>query len=296
MRTQPPDDGLPLLVASADWSQERGRRRIAIARRRAGRYRIEALEIPPVGPALLDALLEGAGREQAVFGADFPMGVPRAWAVRAGISCFPAFLRDMDEEAFRRLTTPAARAEEIELLRPFYPARPGGARRRDLVRGLGLSSFDELLRECDRRTRGCAPFWLVGANQVGKAGIAGWRELLRPALRSRLPVAIWPFATPRITAGAARLLLVETYPAWYRRLWRRAGGLAWMQRLRIGVVPSLDARVRAELAPAARRSDSGDALFGLLGMIAALCGLLPREAPQHADVCRIEGWVCGLAP
>ena len=36
-------------------------------------------------------------------------------------------------------------------------------------------------------------FWTLGGNQVGKAMIVGWRDLLAPARRAGGDVAIWPF-------------------------------------------------------------------------------------------------------
>jgi len=53
-----------------------------------------------------------------------------------------------------------------------------------------------LLRACDystaARNKACEIFWTLGANQVGKAAIAGWRDLLAPAVRDKA-IAIWPF-------------------------------------------------------------------------------------------------------
>src|SRR5437773_11362000 len=53
-----------------------------------------------------------------------------------------------------------------------------------------------LLRACDYSTadryKACEIFWTLGANQVGKAAIAGWRDLLAPAVRDKA-IAIWPF-------------------------------------------------------------------------------------------------------
>src|SRR4029079_19473112 len=83
---------------------------------------------------------------------------------------------------WRRFFEPAVLPGEIALGRPFYPARPGGTSQAHLVEGLGVASMDDLLRRCDRRTAtrraACSIFWTLGANQVGRAAIAGWREVL----------------------------------------------------------------------------------------------------------------------
>src|SRR5258708_4938385 len=61
---------------------------------------------------------------------------------------------------------------------------------------LQMRSYGDLLRACDNspatRNKPCEIFWTLGANQVGKAAIAGWRDLLAPALRDKA-IAIWPF-------------------------------------------------------------------------------------------------------
>lgn len=81
---------------------------------------------------------------------------------------------------------PAARADEISLVRPFYPRAPGGTSKQQLLDALGVGCSEELLRLCDRPTaargKACEIFWTLGANQVGRAAIHGWRDLLAPAV------------------------------------------------------------------------------------------------------------------
>ena len=58
-----------------------------------------------------------------------------------------------------------------------------------LLNGLGFNNhkIDVLLRKCEigriGRRAACSLFWTLGGNQVGKGAIAGWRDLLGPALR-----------------------------------------------------------------------------------------------------------------
>ena len=56
-------------------------------------------------------------------------------------------------------------------------------------------------------------FWTLGGNQVGKAAITGWRELLAPARRAGMDVAIWPFdGSARRLLGTHSFVVAETYP------------------------------------------------------------------------------------
>src|SRR5579871_2953882 len=51
---------------------------------------------------------------------------------------------------------------------------------------------------CEWRTatRGdaCVLFWTLGGNQVGRAAIIGWQDVLAPAMRAMTPpLFLWPF-------------------------------------------------------------------------------------------------------
>jgi hypothetical protein len=65
----------------------------------------------------------------------------------------------------------------------------------------------------------------MGGQQVGKAALSGWREVLGPALvgasdPSPEKIGIWPFSGRLCDLlGPSRLVVVETYPAeCYRRI------------------------------------------------------------------------------
>ena len=132
---------------------------------------------------------------------------------------FVTALKAFDE----RFYTVAERQNQICLDQPFYPMRPGGRRRPQLLAGLGLAWCD-LLRRCDRasetRPAACALFWTLGGQQVGKAAITGWRWLLAPALRTGRDLALWPFQGNLDELLARnRFVVTETYPAeFYRHL------------------------------------------------------------------------------
>ena len=61
-------------------------------------------------------------------------------------------------------------------------------------------------------------FWLVGGNQVGKAAITGWRDLITPAVERDPALSLWPF-DGRLAALLARpgVVIAETYPGPYTR-------------------------------------------------------------------------------
>ena len=282
------------------------------------RYRVLAPE--PVGPleSLLDRLAAAAGgRGRVLAGFDFPIGLPAAYAARAGVRDFRAALRRFGRGRWARFYDVAERAEEISLTRPFYPRRPGATTRRQLALGFGLAGFDQLMRPCDRATSqrpaGSAIFWTLGAQQVGKAAIVGWRDLLAPALRSgRHRLMIWPFdGTLAACLAGGRLVVAEAYPAeFYGHLGLRAGR-RWSKR-----VQADRARHAAALSAYARRADLtlarplGDALadgfgagadgedrfdavIGTLGMLGVVLGLRPPGDPKDALTRRLEGWILG---
>jgi hypothetical protein len=63
------------------------------------------------------------------------------------------------------------------------------------------------------RGQACEPVWTLSANQVGRAAIAGWRDLLAPALLAG-QVVIWPFdGDLGVLLESSRLTVAETYPA-----------------------------------------------------------------------------------
>lgn len=311
----------PAVIAHADWSVDPGKRRVARAVREGGGYR--ALAPGPAGP--LPELFEGLRRSAAtagpvLFGFDFPLGLPLAYARRAGITDFRALLPELGRGAWRDFFSVAERPEEVSLTRPFYPARAGPrgtVARRHLIDGLGLASYRALLRRCDLpgadRPAACAMFWTLGPQQVGKAAIVGWRDLLIPALRGGRDLGLWPFDGD-LDALLVRhgLVAAETYPAEvYRHLGLRFGGPGGGKRTRTAraaQAPRLLERARdlglgldRELADAIAAGfgagpdgeDPFDAVVGLLGMVAVVRGERPAGAPAEPDVRRIEGWILG---
>ncbi len=311
-------DVRPALVAHADWGSSPDKRWLAQARLAAdGRYC--ALAPQPVGPPaeLLSRLAEEAAGGAVFLGFDFPIGLPRAYATAAGVTRFLDLLPRLGTGEWAEFYSPAERPQQIGLRRPFYPLRPGGARRQHLLDGLGLSDSAALWRRCDVLTFGRGSdsplFWTLGANQSGKAAISGWRDVLAPALRAGRPrLALWPFVGP--LSGLFRegwIVAAETYPAeCYHHLGLVEGGKRWSKRRqadRAALAPRLlawAAGAGVELAPgliAAMEDGFGpgpgddpfDAAVGLFGMLNVILGYRPSGEPDDATVRDIEGWILG---
>ncbi|MGE0254457.1 MAG: hypothetical protein AB7N54_18675 [Alphaproteobacteria bacterium] len=310
----------PEIVAHADWSIRPVGRRIAIARRRNDTWTVApAIEAGDVDDLAARLLAEARGGT-VLLGVDFPIGLPAAYAARAGIDRFLDWLASAGTGRWRQFYDPATTAAEIALGRPFYPARPGGTRRHHLVDALGVDAFAALHRYCDLgegRAAAAPLFWTMGGNQVGKAAICGWRDLIAPA-RRRWPrqIHIWPFDGP-LAALLARpgLIVAETYPGEIyhhldlgirdrrRSKRRQADRAADAPRLR-AVARGLSLRLSAEAAaaiddgygPRKEGEDSFDATVGLLGMLNILRGNRPEGAPDHPLIRTVEGWILGQRP
>jgi hypothetical protein len=304
---------LPTLAGHADWSVHPGKRWLARATLRPdGSYRASAPQ--PVGPleSLWARLGHEAGSGPVLLGVDFPIGLPEAYAERAGITEFRAALKGFDD----RFYAVAERQDEIDLQRPFYPMRPGDRRRQHLLDGLKLAAWSDLLRRCDRRSpsraAACAIFWTQGASQVGKAAITGWRDLLAPALRAGLDLALWPFQGNLDELLARhRFVVAETYPAEvYGHLGlNRKGGkrkqvvrrsnaaplLAWAEQTGVELGPDLVAGIEDGFGTEVSGEDRFDAVVGLFGMLNVVLGRRPPGAPDDPIIRRIEGWILGQA-
>ena len=316
---------LPEIVAHADWSANPPGRQIAIARRSGPRYAASAVR--PVGALsdLFPALLAEAGPSgTTLLGVDFPIGLPQAYAVMADITDFRIALTKFGRGRWRTFYEPAATSAEIALTRPFYPARPGpkgSVRRDDLPTALGLDSYDVLHRLCDRghpdRSAAAVLFWTLGGNQVGKAAISGWRDLIAPALRvpkgRRAPLRLWPFDGPleRLLEQPG-IVVAETYPgeiyshfcmeiAAPSRSKRRqddrrseASVLTNMaMHLEIDLADSLSAMIEDGFGNRGDGDDRFDATVGLFGMINVLRGHRASGDPPDHTRRTVEGWILG---
>lgn len=283
-----------------------------------------ALAAPePWDPSRHLALILDPGDRALVAGFDVPLGVPVEWARRAGVGSFRELLGIIADAAWPEFLQPAESAEQIAPHRPFYPRAPGGTRREHLVRGLGLHSADQLLRTCDRPVPGvigaAAPvFWLVGAQQVGKAAISAWRDVVVPAI-AHPHVGLWPF-DGRLgdLLAPGRAVLCECYPraayewplgfprtGWSKRRQsdrqaRSREAMEWLQAsgLPVRLDPGMAAAFADGFGPAASGEDPFDAAMGALQLIAVLEGRVPPgpDPSLPDDQLAVEGWIIGRPP
>lgn len=305
----------PALIVHCDWSIDARKRWLAAAALLPG-GQYEAAKPTPVGwtGSFFPNLRERAPTGPILAGFDFPIGVPRLYAERAGIASFRELLPSLGQGRWVEFYRPAETRDQISISRPFYPRAPGGSKKQHLVDGLGLRSADELLRLCDRstpsRNKACEIFWTLGANQVGRAAIAGWRDLLAPGVREGA-IAIWPFDgdVPALLDNG-RVVVLETYPAeTYGHIGldrgfgkRRQDGrksqasaiLAWCERNCVCVRPELVADIEAGFGESAMAEDAFDSVIGLLGIIEVVQDVPRFAIPTDPAVRSVEGWILGL--
>ncbi len=311
---------LPKLIVHADWSKDPYKRWICSAILDSNTYRVSA-PVPVQKPeSLVVTSLRQANDHGVILGFDFPIGVPKAYADLAGFNRFIDVLPEFGKGLWKDFYKVAERPEDVTVYRPFYPQRcihRGQATQSHLLAGIGVSEIMNLLRRCELgnedRNNACSLFWTLGGNQVGKAAITGWREILVPTINSiRSEVAIWPFDVQldRLTEIKSAII-VETYPGdACVQLGIGAPGRGWSKRNRLG---------RVSRAPAIRQcakemeidisqvesaisdgfgetvigEDQFDAFVGLLGMLSVVLGVRDDGLPNDATVKSVEGWIFG---
>ena len=313
----------PSAVMHADWSIHPKKRWMAKATRLGGRWLVEGPWLVPTPADWVAALLgqSAAADASVVVGFDFPIGVPAAYAEVAGIPSFPWLLARLVDPEWAPVLDVCNSADEISHRRPFYPYATGGKVRLHLLDGLGLLDPRDLLRLCERpqtyRPAASPLFWTLGAKQVGKAAITGWREVLMPLLQQApARVGLWPFDAPFAQLCRDKsLIIIETYPGdVYHRLGFPKPG-SWskqkqVDRRRRGIEThswladkpfDLDDGVRAQLDDGFGSKSDGedrfDAVIGLLGMLGTIAAgeadLLPSDDQMRLGR---EGWIFGQDP
>ena len=306
----------------ADWSVQPAKRWRCEAKRvreRGGeRWRVA---VPgPVGDVetWVAGLIESVKRgERVALGLDLPIGLPAVYAKRCGVRNFRDLLPRLGRGEWARFFDAAGRPEEVSLQRPFYPRRGhAGVRQWQLVEALGLDTSGDLLRACDRATarRNAAGslFWTVGAKQVGKAAIAGWREVITPLLdRLGARAGLWPFDGEWHELLRSRsLVIAETYPAeFYARFGFPRSGWSkrhpcdrrqrfreadrWARGKRITLTRDLRRFAEEGFSPRGDGEDAFDSFVGALGMAGCLTGDLRAPEPSGRTTRRVEGWMLG---
>lgn len=308
------------LVAHADWGSNAARRRLAYALRQPNGRFIAYAPGPAGDPRALLARLRAFAPDGGIlFGVDFPLGLPRRYAAIAGITDFAALLPELGSGRWAQFYDVAGHPDAISIERPFYPQRPGGTRQAHLIQALGMTTIDDLRRRCDLASaarRAAAPiFWTLGAQQVGKATIVGWRDMLGTARRARAPgdatfPFLWPFdgrLDDLLTAG--RLVVAEVYPGeCYHHLGVTLRGskraqatraaaatalLAWADAARVALDPALRCAIDEGFGAAPGGEDDFDATVGLFGALNVVLGRRAAGEPGDEVVRRVEGWILG---
>jgi hypothetical protein len=261
---------------------------------------------------------EPAGR--VVLGFDFPIGLPFAYARRAGLTDFPSPLTVFGTGEWSDFFKVATDKSEITLHRPFYPAK---CSEKDIVKvahleeQLGLG-YSQLFRTCELAAGGGPTagmmFWTLGSKQVGKGALKGWREVLQPAVTDpNLDVALWPFdgAFDDLVRSRA-VTVVETYPAEMyshlrvrflpreskRRQRDRQGKgpalLQWAEQAGVDLTSGLRGEIESGFGPRKDGEDPFDAVVGLFGILNVLLGHRTAGDPEPgSDEQQIEGWILG---
>ena len=316
---------LPTLIVHADWGTNPKKRVQAKARRLPnGRYRIEAPEAVGTSGSWRDRLrIPGEGADTILVGFDFPIGVPIAYAKRAGITSFREALTKFGLGVWSQFYDVCTRPVQISLHRPFFPNScpvAGLCRQEQLTEALSLT-WDELYRQCERRTAArraaCPLFWTLGGNQVGKGAISGWRECVRPMVDEGDHVCLWPFDGGLTDLlGSRSVVIVETYPTeFYGQLGfqfrgGRDGGkrspsarlnvshhlLAAAEELDCELTEPAHQAVKAGFGPRPDGEDPFDAMVGVLGILKHLQASPMLEAPADPAVRSVEGWIVGQRP
>lgn len=315
----------PSVVVHADWSTGPRKRVAAVARLLPeGRYAIDApRRVGRTGSPLARLGVRASSSTTALVGFDFPIGVPigvpAAYAQRAGISSFRDALVQFGAGEWRDFYSVCTTRSEIDIRRPFYPyscPTKGACKREHLEEALEVS-WRELLRLCERGTEerraACPLFWTLGGNQVGKAAISGWREFVQPMLSAGAHVGLWPFDGPLADLLRSRsCVIVETYPTeFYGHLdlkfasGKGQGKRSQSARKRLASrlleeAEALDTQlfedardaVTGGFGPHGDGEDAFDAMVGLLGMLKHLHTGLHVEAPADPAI-DVEGWIVG---
>lgn len=304
------------LLAHADWSINAAKRWVTIARRLEGGWQVDAPEVVLNSEAFVCEVVTPAfSPRRRLVGFDFPIGVPAGYGERTGFQGFRELLATVGTGEWIDFFRAAVAPNETSLRRPFYPQRSNdGARQSHLLEGLNVESIDELLRRCERRTKGrgaaCSLFWTLGAQQVGKAAISGWQEVLRPAMRRG--ARLWPFdGQLKELAEQVGSVICETYPAEAyghvgirfrageskRRQTDRASKataiFGWAMTNNVVLSEAVRRAVQDGFGPIRTSEDAFDSLVGLLGMIEVVDGRRSEGPTDDTDIQCWEGWILG---
>ena len=284
-------------VVSADWAKPVRKRAVRVAR--LGETAVIARAEPPPGGWSLGGLVDLAVRLRArggravLIAIDASLGVPTAFARRAGVSGFLDCLRGLERAG--ALERECASPEDWSPRTPFFRVPPGAGGLTRFVDAAGGRSA--LLRQIELRTQAKPVFALSGIpGTVGSGSRALWSELAPRLEDPEREFSLWPFegdlaalaAEPGIVLADAypraaySVALEEQLPAPLARLGKtresvrvealaRLREAAWVRRC--GVVISDEAHARAS-------EDDFDALL----TAAALVRLVRESRPLSCEL------------
>jgi hypothetical protein len=310
----------PTFIVHADWGSNPKKRWMAWATREEN-YLVHPTQ--PVGDLanFLQRIKTQANPAGSILiGFDFPIGLPFAYAQKAGIHNFIYALPRFGQDEWGEFFDVAQSAEQISLARPFYPFRPGGTRQQYLLDRLDIPTIEDLRRLCEKAPplrRSAAPiFWTLGAQQVGKAAINGWKQVIIPGLNNpNLDLQVWPFSGRMIDLiQPGKLIIAETYPAEYlhqlklfdphtRFSKRRQNDRVIAAEMLIKYAVSRSIKFHPELEMSLQDGfgddrageDRFDAVVGLFGMLQFFTGVRNLFEPVPEQIRLIEGWILGLS-
>ena len=252
-------------------------------------------------------------------GFDFPIGVPAVYGQLTGLADFSTALEVFGKGQWSEFFLVAETPQQVSCRRPFYPrtyTAPLKPKQIHLLQGLRIESIDALRRQCERATltrrAACPLFWTLGSNQVGKAAISGWQEVIAPARRRG--ARLWPFdgsLTELATAGVP--VLAETYPAeayghvgiaFQARMSKRrqedrraamVGLFDWARHRGITFSEALVTQVEDGFGASSDGEDAFDAFIGALSMIEVADGRRMERPFDRTGGEAWEGWILGQA-
>lgn len=306
---------LPTHICHADWGTAANKRWKAQAVLGSdGRYTASAPSCIASQTDLIPSIWRDIGHDGcALVGFDFPIGLPEQYARAAGIKEFKLLLPQLGTGEWADFFDVAKSPSEISIHRPFYPHAPGGTKHQHLISALGVQGIDDLRRECEMknsaRNAACPLFWTLGANQVGKGAIAGWHDVVAPALRDNNCVFLWPFdgrLDDLLQNG--RVVIAETYPAecygWFfseplrgkgkQEVREKVGSelMKWAERTGVTLEAAL---TRVITGGFPEGDDAFDAVVGLFGMVEVVTGRRKSGEPNNDRIRKLEGWILGQA-
>ncbi len=294
----------------SDWSTSPRKRWAATAVRESIGWQVGVPVRVSDSEAFLRYLREGQGLTLAGF--DFPIGLPESYGEKTSLEDFCEALDTFGSGSWSEFYDVAETADQISIYRPFYPMRSSSAARQThLFEAHSCISMDALRRQCERATKwrpaACSLFWTLGPNQVGKAAISGWKEIINPA--RRLGAKLWPFeGSLTALADGAGLVLAETYPAdSYGQIGVSFGPresklrqpdrakfanhiTSWASSNNVALSSDLVALMGNGFGTLPEGEDAFDAVMGLLGMIEVIDGRR-SEGPMQPN--KWEGWILG---